>query len=407
VLLADVRPGPASSGIANFTAGHDKVWLTAGDGAHGRELWVTNGLPAGTHLVRDIVPGAGSSFPEPSGLTFSQQLQPVGHMLLFSLVDAAHGLELWRSDGTEAGTGLLQDIAPGPAPSSPHSLAVTDSLVFFTANDNTTGFEPWAVPRAALGSALAATKTVSGEAYEGSTVTYTVTIENAGAGPSTDNPGGEMVDVLPSGLTLLDAAADLGTTTVQLPPANAVIWNGALPIGGHAVVTIHARVNSGAFPGVLFNQASLAFDADGDGTNESTTLSDGPGQGLPTPLPVASAPTDFYTLPPCRLLDTRDTSPLSASVPLSVPVSGACGIPPAAQAVAVNVTMIDSTGPGHVALYPSGTSAFGSSTVNFSASETRANNAILALNNGAIDAVAIISGGGSVQMVIDVSGYFQ
>ena len=72
----------------------------------------------------------------------------------------------------------------------------------------------------------------SGEGAEGATVTYTITIENIGAGPSTDNPGGEMVDGVPAGLTLLDAAADVGTTTVQLPPANAVIWNGALPAGG-------------------------------------------------------------------------------------------------------------------------------------------------------------------------------
>jgi uncharacterized repeat protein (TIGR01451 family) len=406
VRLADIHPGPLSSGISDLRAGRDKVWLTADDGVHGRELWVTDGTPAGTHIARDIVPGPGSPIPESDTSLYVTQLQAVGHVLLFSALDDAHGLELWRSDGTEAGTWLLQDIAPGPAPASPGSFAVTDSYVFFTANDNTTGFEPWAIPRAALGSALAATKTVSGDASEGSTVTYTITIENIGAGPSSDNPGDEMVDVLPAGLTLLDASSAQGTTLVDLP-ANRVTWNGALAIGGTAVVTIHAQVDSGAFPGVLLNQASVAFDADGNGTNESAALSDGPGSGLPTPLPVALGPMDFYTLPPCRLLDTRDSSPLSAAVPRNIPVTGACGIPPTARSVAANVTVIGPSGAGHVMLYPAGTSSFGTSTLNFSAGQVRANSSILALKNGAVDAQAIFSGGGSVQMVIDVSGYFQ
>jgi uncharacterized repeat protein (TIGR01451 family) len=406
VRLADIHSGPLSAEIADLKAGRDKAWLTADDGVHGRELWVTDGTTAGTHLTRDIVPGSGSSNPRADNSLYTPSLQPVGHLLLFSALDEAHGLELWRSDGTAAGTWLLQDIAPGPEPSSPRSFAVTDSYVFFTANDNTTGFEPWAIPRAALGSALAATKTVAGEGAEGATVTYTITIENIGAGPSTDNPGGEMVDVLPSSLTLLDAAADVGTVTS--PAANAVVWDGGLPAGGTAVVTIHAQVNSGAFPGVLFNQASLAFDADGNGTNESTGLSDGPGPGLPTPLQVASGPLDFYTLPPCRLLDTRDSSPLSSQVPRTIDVPGACGIPPTARSVAANVTAIGPTGPGHVMLYPAGTGSFGTSTLNFSIdSRTRANNAILSLKNGAFDAEAVVSGNGSVHLVIDVSGYFQ
>jgi len=215
-----------------------------------------------------------------------------------------------------------------------------------------------------------------------------------------------MVDVLPSGLTLLDASADAGALTMDLP-INSVVWNGGLPSGGTAVVTIHAQVNSGAFPRVLVNQASLAFDADGNGTNESAGLSDGPGPGLPTPLPVASGALELYTLPPCRLLDTRDTSPLSSGVPRNIHVSGVCGIPPTARSIAANVTVISPTGPGHVTLYPAGTSSFGTSTLNFSAGQTRANSAILALKNSALDAQAAVSGNGSLQMVIDVSGYFQ
>jgi hypothetical protein len=75
--------------------------------------------------------------------------------------------------------------------------------------------------------------------------------------------------------------------------------------------------------------------------------------------------------------------------------------------VAANVTVTGPTGPGHVMVYPAGSSSFGTSTLNFSASQTRANSATLALKNGALDAETVVSGNGSVQMVIDVSGYFQ
>jgi uncharacterized repeat protein (TIGR01451 family) len=396
-LVADIRPGPASSGIADLTRGRDKTFFTADDGVHGRELWVTDGTAAGTHLVRDILPGPGSANP--------QQLRVIGHVLLFSAQDETHGFELWRSDGTEAGTYLLQDIAPGPDPSSPQAITAAGPYVYFTANDGVNGFQPWAIPRAALGSALAATKTVTGQGSEGGTVTYTIVIVNVGAGPSADNPGDEMVDVLPAGLTLLDASADTGTATVDLP-GNRVTWNGALPIGGTATVTIHARVGSSIFPGVILNQATLAYDGDGNGTNESAAVSGGPGAGAPTPLNVSLAAVDFFTAAPCRIVDTRTSSPLASGVVRTFTVAGTCGIPAGAKAVAANVTVVSPSGAGYVSVYPSGTAA-GTATVNFTAGLVRAGNAVLALKNGALDAKALVGGNGTVQVVIDVSGYFQ
>jgi hypothetical protein len=45
---------------------------------------------------------------------------------------------------------MLQDIAPGPLPSSPSGFLSSGGYVFFTANDATHGFELWAVPGEAL-----------------------------------------------------------------------------------------------------------------------------------------------------------------------------------------------------------------------------------------------------------------
>lgn len=52
-------------------------------------------------------------------------LAAIGGRLLFAAADEAHGMELWSSDGTAAGTALLQDIALGAANSDPAGFTVS------------------------------------------------------------------------------------------------------------------------------------------------------------------------------------------------------------------------------------------------------------------------------------------
>ncbi|MEM6704838.1 MAG: hypothetical protein AAF690_19120, partial [Acidobacteriota bacterium] len=91
-----------------------------------------------TVMLRDIRAGAESSLPT--------DLTAVDGSLLFSAWDDEHGRELWISDGTPAGTVLRHEIAPGPLPSSPTEFLVQDGRVLFAANDGT-GFELWAIDR--------------------------------------------------------------------------------------------------------------------------------------------------------------------------------------------------------------------------------------------------------------------
>ena len=111
------------------------LFFTAHDGFHGRELWKSDGTTAGTVLVRDI--SLSPNFYGPTSLT------DVGGTLFFSVDDGTHGEELWKSDGTKAGTVLVKNIRRGARGSNPYSLTDAGGTLFFTAEDGRHGRELW------------------------------------------------------------------------------------------------------------------------------------------------------------------------------------------------------------------------------------------------------------------------
>src|SRR5690606_25799741 len=91
----------------DLTPAGDLVYFVATDPVHGRELWCTDGTPAGTTVVRDIVPGPFGSAPT------SIRAVGSGRHVLFQASEPGSGAELWVSDGTAAGTVRLSDLEPG------------------------------------------------------------------------------------------------------------------------------------------------------------------------------------------------------------------------------------------------------------------------------------------------------
>jgi uncharacterized protein (DUF1800 family) len=127
----------------------------------------------------------------------------------------------------------------------------------------------------------------------------------------------------------------------------------------------------------------------------------------------AQVATDFYTVPPCRLIDTRLTAgpvggpALQGSSTRAFALGARCGVSSGAQAVAVNVTVLGANSTGFLNVFPLGAAQPNASTINFARNQTRANNAILGLGaGGAVNVRTGLAQGGEVHLVVDVAGYF-
>lgn len=141
VLVKDIVAGFSGSNPQYLTNVNGTLFFLAETAANGRELWKSDGTVAGTILVKDINPGSASGFPNSSWHTGS--LTNVNGTLFFTVDNGVNGIELWKSNGTAAGTVLVKDIYPGLSSSSPNLLTSFKGMLFFTAYDVQTGYQLW------------------------------------------------------------------------------------------------------------------------------------------------------------------------------------------------------------------------------------------------------------------------
>lgn len=136
--LADIAPGSGvqDSGLNDDLAVFGGVAYFAGRSeATGRELWRSDGTTAGTRLVADLCPGPCDSNPG--------RFASHAGALWFVARHPATGFELWRTDGTAAGTRVAVEVLPGPEDGVFDILAATPAGLFLSAHDGETGREPW------------------------------------------------------------------------------------------------------------------------------------------------------------------------------------------------------------------------------------------------------------------------
>jgi ELWxxDGT repeat protein len=118
----------ACSQLAELTSAGRTLFFEGDDGVHGSELWKSDGTRAGTRMVKDINPEG------PTSLNYFHSLTDVQGTVYFSADDGVNGSELWQSDGTRAGTVMVKDINPSGG-SGPHGLIAVGSTLFFEASD--------------------------------------------------------------------------------------------------------------------------------------------------------------------------------------------------------------------------------------------------------------------------------
>ncbi|MFT4017482.1 MAG: T9SS type A sorting domain-containing protein [Agriterribacter sp.] len=126
-IVKDIRPGGVGSEPKFLAVYNNAIYFSAVDGVHGRELWKSDGTEAGTVMVKDISPGSAGSDPE--WLTVSNGV------LYFSANDGVNGGELWRSDGTEVGTAMVTDLTPGNN-TYPFQLTDVNGVLFFAISNS-------------------------------------------------------------------------------------------------------------------------------------------------------------------------------------------------------------------------------------------------------------------------------
>jgi hypothetical protein len=132
-----------------------------------------------------------------------------------------------------------------------------------------------------------------------------------------------------------------------------------------------------------------------------------------SPACPAVAPQRFFTVTPCRLVDTRNPAgplggpALTAMTTRNFPVTGSCNVPSTARSVSLNVTVTGNTSYGDVRVFPTGASNITSSTINWRTGQTRANNTIVGLGTNGSVTVWCVMPTGSTHVILDVNGYFQ
>ncbi len=142
-LLKDIKTDNGSSHPRQLIDINGTIFfLTKTNASETVELWKSDGTNAGTSLVKSPFSGAsGPFFPNTSTPVFFK----FNDKLIFTATDMQYNqsLELWITDGTAAGTKMLKDINPGSSGSNPNTFVQLGAKFLFKAYSPSSGEELW------------------------------------------------------------------------------------------------------------------------------------------------------------------------------------------------------------------------------------------------------------------------
>lgn len=119
-MVKNIRPGASGSGPADFTAVRGTMYFSAG--RHGRQLWRSDGTRAGTVMLSDF-----------TDVYRFFDLAAVGRTVYFSVRRTTRGDQLWKTDGTRARTVLVKNIAQGGHSCPAEYLTDVEGALYFNA----------------------------------------------------------------------------------------------------------------------------------------------------------------------------------------------------------------------------------------------------------------------------------
>jgi hypothetical protein len=395
-LTATVTSGSGTpTGTVSFKDGATTLGSMTLNGA-GQAAFTTTTLSVGTHSL------VASYFGDP------------GH-------NASNSPAVSQVVNAASGAATTTALASSPNPST------SEQSVAFTAT----------VTSATSGTPTGNVSFVSGTTFVGSAVL------NASAKAvlniSTLTPGSHSVRATYNGDSTFNPSTSAALSQTVKDTSSVVLTSSVNPSGPGQLVTFTATITTGAsvsiptgsvtfydgvttlvtssvlYPGYArFSTSTLAT-----GSHSITAAYSGDTLVQPSTSPalvqvvaVASG-MSFYALAPCRVVDTRNANgplggpALVAGAQRTFTLAGQCGVPAAARAVSLNVTVAGPTAAGDLRLFAGGTTAPVATTINYRAGQTRANNAIPAFGAGGTLAVLCDQLSGNVQLIVDVNGYFQ
>jgi uncharacterized repeat protein (TIGR01451 family) len=278
-------------------------------------------------------------------------------------------------------------------------LSNTATATSTTADHDSGDLSATATTTVAASADLSVTKDDAADpVFPGDDVVYTITVANAGPSAAA---AVTLSDPLPAATTFVSVAAPGG-------------WSCSTPAVG-AGGTVTCSIPSLGVGNAVFTLAANVAAATANGTvisNTATVSSTTPDPGGPqndTETTTVATGLDYYTLAPCRVVDTRATTPLGAGEIRSFDVTGgSCLVPDAAKAVVVNVTAVNPGAAGHVLAFKGGTPPPGAGViVQMRPGLTRGTYGFVALADGGSGQLSVRNASSaSAHVVVDVVGYF-
>jgi hypothetical protein len=251
------------------------------------------------------------------------------------------------------------------------------------------------------------------------TTSYSVAVTGATGCTTTSAAHTVVVTPLPAGPVATAPARVVSGTAYDLT------WSPTSPGGAYeieesldpgfsapAVVTTTATVYE--FSRLVTAPTTVYYRVRGPGECQGQAVYTDWSAMVPVVVVPASAGTSFFTVPPCRVFDTRESSGPAAAAPSLAPemrrdfvLAGRCGVPAAAVAVSANVTVVPSAD-GQLRMTPGDLALSAASAISFRSGQVRANNLVLYLSTDGTGAVGVQNDApAEVDVVIDVNGYFQ